>query len=230
MRAARSTSLSVHAFSRFYRNGAEMELTIRKLRKHGVEVVSVTQPTGDDPTQDMMRQMIGIFDEYTSRENGKNVTRAMRELAKQGFWNGATPPLGYRIVEAERRGQKIKKKLDIDPVEAELVRLIFRLYLEGDGSSGPLGIKEVTKWLNSRGHRTRRGSTFGVGPVHNILRNACYATGKWPYGRRSSRTGSKHDPATIIEIPIPTLSTPPTSVARQQSWSTTTRARHLRAL
>src|SRR6478672_5055900 len=52
--------ICVHAFSRFYRNGAEMELTIRKLRKHGVELVSVTQPTGDDPSQEMMRQMIGI--------------------------------------------------------------------------------------------------------------------------------------------------------------------------
>ena len=61
-----------------------MELTIRKLRKHGAEVVSVTQPTGDDPSQEMMRQMIGIFDEYTSRENGKNVIRAMRESARQG--------------------------------------------------------------------------------------------------------------------------------------------------
>ena len=129
----------VHAFSRFYRNGAEMELTIRSLRKLGVEVVSVTQPTGDDPAQNMMRQIIGIFDEYTSRENGKNVTRAMRESAKQGFWNGSTPPLGYRIVEAERRGAKIKKRLEVDPVEAETVRLIYRLYTEGDGKSGPLG-------------------------------------------------------------------------------------------
>ena len=75
--------ICVHAFSRFYRNGAEMELTIRKLRKHGVEVVSATQPTGDDPSQELMRQIIGIFDEYTSRENGKNVTRAMRESAKE---------------------------------------------------------------------------------------------------------------------------------------------------
>ena len=123
--------ICVHAFSRFYRNGAEMELTIRRLRKHGVEVVSVTQPTGDDPSQEMMRQMIGIFDEYTSRENGKNVIRAMRESARQGFWNGTTPPLGYRIVAAERRGPKVKKRLEIDPVEAELVRLIFRLYAEG---------------------------------------------------------------------------------------------------
>ncbi|MDH8096043.1 hypothetical protein QIG34_27200, partial [Klebsiella pneumoniae] len=78
----------------------------------------------------------------------KNTTRAMRESAKQGFWNGATPPLGLQIVEAERRGQKIKKKLDINVVEAETVRLIFKLYLEGDGNTGPLGVKETTKWLN----------------------------------------------------------------------------------
>jgi DNA invertase Pin-like site-specific DNA recombinase len=120
-----------YAFNRFFRNVAEMELTIRKLRKHGVEVVSVTQPTGDDPSQILVRQIIGAFDEHTSREISKNTTRAMRESAKQGFWNGATPPLGYKIVEAERRGQKIKKKLDIDTVEAETVRLMYSLYLEG---------------------------------------------------------------------------------------------------
>lgn len=197
--------ICVHSFSRFYRNGAEMELTIRKLRKHGVEVVSITQPTGTDPSQELMRQIIGVFDEYTSRENGKNVSRAMRESAKQGFWNGATPPLGYRIVEAERRGAKIKKKLAIDPVEAELVRKIFTLYLQGDGSSGPLGVKGVTTWLNDHGYRTRKGATFGIGALHAILTNRCYATGKWPYGVRNSRTGERHDPASIVEIEVPTI-------------------------
>ena len=77
--------ICIHSFSRFYRNGAEMELTIRNLRKHGVEVVSTTQPTGTDPSQELMRQIIGVFDEYTSRENGKNVSRSMRESAKQGL-------------------------------------------------------------------------------------------------------------------------------------------------
>ena len=195
----------VYAFNRFFRNGADMELTIRRLRKYGVEVVSVTQPTGDDPSQVMMRQLIGVFDEATSREISKNTRRAMLQSAKQGFWNGATPPLGYKIVEAERRGQKIKKKLDIDSVEAELVRLIFRLYLEGDGNAGPLGVKETTKWLNRHGYRTRKGSTFGVGPVHKILTNSCYATGMWPYGRRDSRNGGEHDPSNIVEIPVPVL-------------------------
>ena len=195
----------VHAFSRFYRNGAEMELTIRSLRKLGVEVVSITQPTGDDPSQEMMRQIIGIFDEYTSKENGKNVTRAMRESAKQGFWNGSTPPLGYRVVEAERRGAKIKKRLEVDPVEAETVRLIYRLYTDGDGTSGPLGVKQTTSWLNRHGYRTRRGAHFGVGPLHRILKNACYATGKWRYGIRNSRTGTLHDPASVVEIEVPTI-------------------------
>jgi site-specific DNA recombinase len=194
-----------YAFNRFFRNVAEMELTIRKLRKHDVEVVSVTQPTGDDPSQILVRQIIGAFDEHTSREISKNTTRAMRESARQGFWNGATPPLGYKIVEAERRGQKIKKKLDIEIVEAETVRLIYKLYLDGDGTTGPLGVKETTKWLNSHGYRTRRGATFGVGPVHKILTNVCYATGQWPYGVRSSRDGKKYDPSTVVHIAVPTL-------------------------
>jgi site-specific DNA recombinase len=129
----------------------------------------------------------------------------MRESAKQGFWNGATPPLGYKIVEAERRGQKIKKKLDIDTVEAETVRLMYSLYLEGDGATGPLGVKETTKWLNSHGYRTRRGSTFGVGPVHKILTNTCYPSGQWPYGQRNSRDGGRHAPSNVIYIPVPVL-------------------------
>ena len=74
----------------------------------------MTQPTGTDPSQEMMRQIIGIFDEYTSKENGKNVTRAMKENAKQGFWNGASAPLGYSIVEAERRGWGCCRRIQID--------------------------------------------------------------------------------------------------------------------
>ena len=129
----------------------------------------------------------------------------MRESARQGFWNGATPPLGYRIIEAERRGSKIKKRLAIDPVEAELVRLIFRLYADGDGTYRPLGVKETTKWLNSHGYRTRRGAAFGVGPIHTILTNRFYASGKWPYGVRNWKTGEPNDPANIVEIDIPAI-------------------------
>lgn len=66
-------------------------------------------------------------------------------------------------------------------------------------------MKETTSWLNRRGYRTRRGATFGVGPVHNILTNSCYSTGLWPYGKRDSRNGGQHDPSNVILIPVPVL-------------------------
>ena len=73
------------------------------------------------------------------------------------------------MVAAEQRGAKTKKRLAIDPVEAEVVRLMFRLFTEGDGASGPLGVKALTCWLNERGYRTRVGARWGIGPLHKIL-------------------------------------------------------------
>ena len=88
----------VHSYSRFFREAFEQEFYLRKLAKHGVRVVSITQPVGDEsePVHAMMRKVIALFDEYQSKENAKHVIRSMKENARQGFWNGATAPLGYR--------------------------------------------------------------------------------------------------------------------------------------
>lgn len=177
----------VYSFNRFFRDGFGMEMYIRKLAKFGVRLVSITQELGDDPSQVMMRQIIGLFDEYQSRENGKHVRKAMIENAQQGFYNGSPVALGYKAVEVEKRGIRIKKKLAIDPVEAETVRLIFRLYLQGDGTSGPLGVKKIVSWLNERGYRTRLGARFGVATIHGILTNAVYI-GDSIFNKRDSRT------------------------------------------
>jgi site-specific DNA recombinase len=199
----------VHSYSRFFREAFEQEFYLRKLAKHGVKVVSITQPVGDEsePVQAMMRKVIALFDEYQSKENAKHVIRSMKENARQGFWNGATAPLGYKLVEAEKRGTKIKKKLAVDPVEAETARLIFKLYLYGDGTSGALGVKEVVKWLNRTGYRTRRGETFGVASVHNILTNTVYI-GQWKFNKTSSRTRQRKPDDEVVTIPVPELVEP----------------------
>ena len=89
----------------------------------------MTQEFRDDTTGNLIRQILGSFDEYQSRENAKHTLRAMQENARQGFWNGAQPPFGYRITAAEKRGHKIKKVLAIDEPEAAVVRRIFDLAL-----------------------------------------------------------------------------------------------------
>lgn len=171
---------------------------------HNVRLVSITQELGDDPAQVMMRQVIALFDEYPSRENGKHVLRAMKENARQGLYNGSRLPLGYTLSEVDKRGHRTKKKLVIIPVEAETVRLIYRLYLEGDGVKGPMGVKEVTKALNARGLRTRLGARFGVASVHKILTNPVYA-GSWRFNQREAKTGRSKPANEIIEVAVPAI-------------------------
>jgi DNA invertase Pin-like site-specific DNA recombinase len=75
----------VHSFSRFFRDAFRLEFCVRKLAKHGVRLLSITQELGDDPAQVMMRQVIALFDEYQSKENAKHTLRSMKENALQGY-------------------------------------------------------------------------------------------------------------------------------------------------
>jgi site-specific DNA recombinase len=90
----RSISSIVHSLSRFFRDHFELEFYVRKLAKNGVRLVSITQEMGDDPMHVMTRQIMALFDEYQSKENAKHVLRALKENARQGFWNGSLPPTG----------------------------------------------------------------------------------------------------------------------------------------
>ncbi|HEX5281968.1 MAG TPA: recombinase family protein [Micropepsaceae bacterium] len=191
----------VHSFSRFFRDHFELEFYVRKLAKNGVKLVSITQEIGDDPMHVMMRQIVALFDEYQSKENAKHVLRALKENARQGFWNGSLPPIGYRVVAAEQRGAKVKKKLEIDPLHAGTVRLIYRLALEGDGTSGSTGVKNITTYLNQRRIFTRDGGRWGIGQVHRILTRRTYV-GQHEFNKRAKNKALKPvREVVVVEVP-----------------------------
>jgi DNA invertase Pin-like site-specific DNA recombinase len=193
----------VHSFSRFFRDHFELEFYVRKLAKNGVKLVSITQEMGNDPMHVMMRQIMAVFDEYQSKENAKHVLRAQKENARQGFWNGALPPIAYRVVAAERRGAKVKKKLEIDPLHADTVRLMYRLALGGDGTSGPMGVKSITAYLNGRRIFTRDGGRWGIGQVHRVLTRTTYI-GRHEFNKRSQSKELK--PAgEVVTVEVPPL-------------------------
>jgi len=82
----------VHSFSRFFRDAYEFEFHRRKLEKNGVSIVSITQELGDDPMDNMVRQILGdkvkrkleikeseakivrlIFDTYSGSKTGQPI-------------------------------------------------------------------------------------------------------------------------------------------------------------
>jgi hypothetical protein len=128
----------------------------------------------------------------------------MKENARQGFWNGALPPIGYRIVAGEQRGHRTKKTLEIDPFQAETVRLIFRLAWEGDGTSGPMGVKSITNHLNASGIRTRDGGRWGIAAVHQVLTRTTYI-GRHRFNTKFWKTREPKPEAEVVEMMVPPI-------------------------
>jgi DNA invertase Pin-like site-specific DNA recombinase len=74
-------TILVHSMSRFFREQYLSEMYIHRLRKAGATLISITQEFNDNPTGNLIRQVLGSFDEYQSRENAKHTLRAMQEKA-----------------------------------------------------------------------------------------------------------------------------------------------------
>jgi len=146
---------------------------------------------------------MALFDEYQSKENAKHTLRALKENARQGFWNGSLPPVGYRVVDAEKRGQKMKKVLEIDPLHADTIRLMFELALNGNGESGRMGVKAIAKHLNERKIYTRTGGRWGVGTVHRILTRRTYI-GEHEWGK-AYKDGTPKAQAEVVTVAVPPI-------------------------
>lgn len=194
----------VHSMSRIFRDEMYYEWYRRKLDQNGVQIVSITQDFGEGPGADLTRRIMALTDEINSAETAKHVHRTMLENGRQNFWNGSAAPLGFRTVVAEIRGTKQKKRLEVEPEGAELIRLIFRLYLEGDGVSGPLGIKNIVSYLNDRGYLTPKGNRFHVSYVNRILRDEVYVGRAW-YNKFDSRAKVDRPREEWIPLTVPAI-------------------------
>jgi site-specific DNA recombinase len=86
---------------------------------------------------------------------------------------------------------------------ADTVRLIYRLALEGDGTSGPMGIKNITAYLSSRRIFTRDGGRWGIGQFHRILTRRTYV-GEHEFNKRSKSKELK-PVSEVVMVAVPPI-------------------------
>ena len=112
--------------------------------------------------------------EYSKRimMNGRNLS------AEKGYFACSRRPYGYSKV-FRKDGNKKYPTLEIIPEEADIIRMIYAMYLDGNGAT------KIAYHLNSIGCRPLRGDHWTPPSIYDILDNPLYI-GKIRWGYRKT--------------------------------------------
>jgi site-specific DNA recombinase len=170
IRARKIDVIVVYKVDRLTRSLADFAKLVELFDAHGVSFVSVTQQF--NTTTSMGRLTLNVLLSFAQFEREVTSERIRDKIAaskRKGLWVGGNLPLGYEMKDG---------KIAIIEEEAELVRSIFRRYLE-------LGsVNELLRDLRERNIRTktrllstgatRGGIPFGRGALYYLLSNHFY--------------------------------------------------------
>ncbi len=148
------------SISRFSRNAVEFIETIRMLGSLGVEVYFEKENINTLSTAgEMMLTIFGSIAQAEAEAVSSNLRWGIRRRFETGTFRQYTA-LGY---DYDETGQLV-----VNEAEAETVRLIFRSYLDGMGSSA------IAKMLDERNIRGKNGRVIRDSGVRYVLGNELY--------------------------------------------------------
>src|SRR5450631_3547205 len=152
IRARKIDIIVVYKVDRLTRSLADFAKLVELFDAHAVSFVSVTQQF--NTTTSMGRLTLNVllsFAQFEREVTGERIRDKIAASKRKGIWVGGGVPLGY---------ESRDKKLVIHEEEAELVRTIFRRYLEL-GSIGALLSDLRGRKIVSRMRTRPDGSTVG---------------------------------------------------------------------
>lgn len=166
----------VFKLSRFGRNAADVLNSLQYIQDYGVNLICVED--GIDSSRDSGKLTITVLSAVAEIERENILVQTMegrRQKAREGKWNGGPAPFGYKL-------DKENDSLSIEPQDAEIVKLIFRMY-----ANEGMGPEEICRYLNQHGYqksrlRERENTHFVKSLIKTILANPVY-TGKIAYGK-----------------------------------------------
>ena len=181
----------VHRMDRWARNVDDSRYYKKYFAKYGIKIISALEEFDETPEGEFFELMSMGMAELYSKKLARECVAGKIANAKECKIHGGTPLLGYRV-----QG----KKYVIDEKEAEAVRLIFELTLQG------YGYTKIRNYLNSHGYTRSDGRLFSA-HFYDVLRNRKYigeyiynkAYGKEYNGKKNSRKTKKA--SEIIRIP-----------------------------
>src|SRR5882724_11328842 len=170
IRARKIDVIVVYEVDRLTRSLADFAKLLELFDAHGVSFVS--GPQQFNTTTSMGRLTLNVLLSFAQFEREVTSERIRDKIAaskRKGLWMGGMAPLGYDTKD---------RRIAVVEEEAELVRSIFRRYLELSGVNALVrdlrerNIRTKTRRLSTGA--TRGGIPFGRGALYYILSNHFY--------------------------------------------------------
>ncbi|HMO51213.1 MAG TPA: recombinase family protein [Kiritimatiellia bacterium] len=121
------TRLVVYRTDRFARSMYDYAVYRAKLRKSGVQIISVSEPVSDDAAGALMENIFASYAEFDNSVRAARAKTAMKAIKAAGGWCHKAP-YGFKIV---RRADGIPM-LEEDEITGSLVRRAFEMVIKGE--------------------------------------------------------------------------------------------------
>lgn len=176
--AHRLDILVVKDFSRFSRRNSRGLVELEDLRDAGVRIISIGDGIDFPNDDDWLKiQFQFLINEMPVTDTSKKVKSVIRRRQEDGKWICAAP-YGYIVNK--------KQQFEVVPVEAEIVRRIYRLYIDGwgykkiantltdEGIPTPRMAERERKIAEGEEYRRSVKSAWSIATVQGILDNDFY--------------------------------------------------------
>ena len=170
--AGRVDCVVVYKLDRLSRSLLDFVRMIEVFERHRVSFVSVTQRF--DTSTSMGRLMLNILLSFAQFEReiiGERIRDKVAATRRKGKYIGGPPVLGYDV-------DRERKRLVVNPEEADLVRLIFARFVE-DRSTTQLAAElnaasyTTKSWVTKKGI-ARAGVPWNKAYLYRVLNNPLY--------------------------------------------------------
>lgn len=176
--AHRLDILVIKDFSRFSRRNSRGLVELEDLRDAGVRIISIGDAIDFPNDDDWLKiQFQFLINEMPVTDTSKKVKSVIRRRQEDGKWICAAP-YGYIVNK--------KQQFEVVPVEAEIVRRIYRLYIDGwgykkiantltdEGIPTPRMAERERKIAEGEEYRRSVKSAWSIATVQGILDNDFY--------------------------------------------------------
>ena len=165
MKDGKINKIIVYKLNRLTRSIQDLEIICKMLEKYDCGLESVAEEINTDTsTGKFFMRMITILAQLEIERTSERTKFGLVGAGKKGHLSGK-PPVGYRKSEND-------KKLYVDEIQADVVRRMFRLYLDG------MAVNSICKLFNDENVLNKHWATT---TVDTMLSNQLYI-GNMEYG------------------------------------------------